>query len=77
MKINDIKAELQARGRSGKGKKDELQKELFSMLRGTIKLLPLLHNSDQSALWAISCKSFPWMHWCCVMMDVFYDVVWG
>ena len=46
MKVNDIKAELQARGRSGEGKKEELQKELLTMLGGTTRLPALLHNSE-------------------------------
>ena len=46
MKINDLKRELQARGRSGEGKKEELQKELSSMLGGTTRLPALLHKSD-------------------------------
>ena len=46
MKVNEIKAELQARGRSGEGKKEELQKELFTMLGGTTRLPALLHNSE-------------------------------
>ena len=46
MKINDLKRELQARGRSGEGKKEDLQKELSSMLGGTTRLPALLHKSD-------------------------------
>ena len=46
MKINDLKRELQARGRSGEGKKEDLQNELSSMLGGTTRLPALLHKSD-------------------------------
>ena len=44
MKVNDLKSELQARGGSVEGKKEDLQKELFSMLGGTTRLPALLHN---------------------------------
>ena len=48
MKVHELKAELQARGSSAEGKKDELQKELFTMLGGTTRLPALLHNRDVS-----------------------------
>ena len=38
MQVNELKTELQARGSSGEGKRDELQKELSSMLGGTTRL---------------------------------------
>jgi len=46
MTIYDLKRVLQARGSSGKGKKEDLQKELSSMLRQTARLPALLHKSD-------------------------------
>ena len=48
MKVGELKAELQERGSPAEGKKDELQKELFSMLGGTTRLPALLHKSDPS-----------------------------
>ena len=48
MKVGELKAELQERGSPAEGKKDELQKELFSMLGGTTRLPALLHKSDAS-----------------------------
>ena len=48
MKRNELKAELQERGSSAEGKKDQLQKELFSMLGGTPRLPAFLHNNDAS-----------------------------
>jgi len=47
LKVNEIKAELRARGRSDIGKKTELEKELSEMLGGTTRLPALLHpNND-------------------------------
>ena len=46
MKVHELKAESQARRSSAEGKKDKLQKELFTMLGGTKRLPAFLHNRD-------------------------------
>ena len=45
LKVNELKAELRARGMSDEGKKGELQKELAELLGGTTRLPALLHHN--------------------------------
>ena len=48
MKVGELKAELKGRGRSGEGKRKELQKELSGILGGTTRIPALLHPGDVS-----------------------------
>lgn len=44
-KVNELKAELRARGMPDEGKKEKLQKELAELLGGTTRLPALLHHN--------------------------------
>lgn len=48
MKVGELKAELKGRGRSGEGKRKELQKELSGILGRTTRIPALLHPGDVS-----------------------------
>ena len=48
MKVDELKAELRGRGRSGEGKKKKLEKELSGILGGTTRIPALLHPRPQA-----------------------------
>ena len=45
MKVEDLRAELTARGESDEGNKEDLQKRLSELLGGTTRIPVLLHSN--------------------------------
>ena len=46
MKVEDLRVELTARGKSDEGNKEDLQKRLSELLGGTTRLPALLHSNE-------------------------------